>query len=539
MEKRGRISGLLMVCLICLGLGSARAEDAPGRTMARQATAGATPWITTDHANHEILRQQFTSGSDVTKACLTCHNEAGSQVMQTIHWTWRDPHSAEEEKIGKAGLTLNNFCISIHGNEPRCTSCHAGYGWKDKSFDFTDQTKIDCLVCHEQTGTYKKFPTMAGMPVDKPKKFGGKTFNPPDYNAVAQSVARPTRQNCGTCHFFGGGGDGVKHGDLDSSLFMPNKALDVHMDGKGKNFNCTRCHTTVAHDIAGRSYRTPAFETRKSLVEDDLTDKISCESCHTATPHKVGSKPNDHTDKVACQTCHIPTFAREKPTKMWWDWSKAGVKKDGKPYVEKGPYGKPVYMTKKGDMRWEKNVRPEYFWFNGSIETLTAKDQVDPTGEIAVNRPLGQQDDPNARIFPFKVHRAKQPMDAEANNLVIPQLFGNKKSDAYWKHYDWTRAVAGGMEKAGLPFSGELAFAETSYVFPITHMVAPKDNSVACAECHTREGGRMSAANLSGFYMPGRDTGGPLEASGWAIVLATLIGVVGHGVLRLLTKRKG
>lgn len=190
-------------------------------------------------------------------------------------------------------------------------------------------------------------------------------------------------------------------------------------------------------------------------------------------------------------------------------------------------------------MRWEKNVRPEYFWYNGSIETLTARDKVDPSSVIAVNRPLGEQSDPNARIFPFKAHRGKQPMDAKTKNLVIPQLFGSKKSDAYWKHYDWNRAVATGMNKAGLPFSGELAFAEISYVFPITHMVDPKDNSVACAECHTRDDGRMSAANLTSFYMPRRDTGGPLKSSGWAIVLATLVGVVGHGVLRLLAKRKG
>ena len=108
--------------------------------------------------------------------------------------------------------------MSIASNEARCTSCHAGYGWKDQNFDFTDQTKVDCLVCHEQTGTYKKFPAGAGNPVKEPKVFKGnkKAYHPPDWNKVAQSVGRPARKNCGTCHFFGGGGDGVKHGDLDS-----------------------------------------------------------------------------------------------------------------------------------------------------------------------------------------------------------------------------------------------------------------------------------------------------------------------------------
>jgi cytochrome c peroxidase len=57
--------------------------------------------------------------------------------------------------------------MSIISNEARCTSCHAGYGWKDATFDFTDMTKIDCLVCHDTTGTYKKIPTAAGMPDPK------------------------------------------------------------------------------------------------------------------------------------------------------------------------------------------------------------------------------------------------------------------------------------------------------------------------------------------------------------------------------------
>ena len=60
--------------------------------------------------------------------------------------------------------TINNFCINLNGNWPRCTSCHIGYGWEDADFDFTDMTKIDCLVCHDTTGKYKKSPPGAGFP---------------------------------------------------------------------------------------------------------------------------------------------------------------------------------------------------------------------------------------------------------------------------------------------------------------------------------------------------------------------------------------
>jgi octaheme c-type cytochrome (tetrathionate reductase family) len=427
--------------------------------------------------------------------------------------------------------------MSIKSNEARCTSCHAGYGWKDKNFDFSVEKNVDCLVCHEQTGTYKKFPTGAGHPVSEPKKFGGKTFYPPEWNKVAQSVGRPTRENCGTCHFYGGGGDGVKHGDLDSSLLKPSRKLDVHMSPDGGDFDCVRCHTTEAHSIAGRCYKKPAFEERKSLIDDDQIKRISCESCHTDKPHKPGLKANDHTDKVACQTCHIPEFAREKPTKMWWDWSKAGrLNAKGKPVKETGKYGKHTYHGKKGEFRWDKNVVPEYFWFNGSLGYHLITNKISPENEpIAINKVMGNRTEPKARIYPFKIHRGKQPYDTELNKMVNVHLFGSKESGAYWKNFDWVKAIQAGQEYMGLPFSGEYDFIETKYHFPITHMVAPKEASLKCAACHSRNG---RLAQLGGFYMPSRDKSSVLDTIGWIATIAALIGVTLHGILRKTLRKR-
>jgi octaheme c-type cytochrome (tetrathionate reductase family) len=530
---------IIMGCALC-GTAAVRAQvqildenQAPGRAMAQQATKGKEIWITADHSLHPALQKEFESGPEVTQACLSCHELAAGQFQKTIHWTWLDPNVDPKLKVGKGGLTLNNFCVNLQSNEPRCTSCHAGYGWKDKNFDFSNPHAVDCLVCHEQTGTYKKFPTGAGYPVSEPTLFkgNGKMYYPPDYNKVSQSVGRPTRKNCGTCHFFGGGGDGVKHGDMDSSLMKPNKALDVHMGVDGQNFDCVRCHTTRLHHIAGRIYSTPAATERKSLIEDDLSPKIMCESCHSRTPHQPGVKANDHTDKVACQSCHIPTYARVNPTKMWWDWSKAGKKKNGKPYQEKGELGKSVYDTKKGEFKWAKNVVPEYFWFNGAIHSLTARDTIDPSREVKVSWPVGDKDDPKSRIMPFKVHRGKQPYDKVNKNLIIPHLFGKKGTGAYWAEYDWRKSAATGMEYAGLSFSGELDFVETSYVFPTTHMVAPKENALKCSECHAKQG---RLANLTGFYLPGRDVNKVVKYLGWLVVFGSLIGVFIHGIGRII-----
>jgi hypothetical protein len=220
-----------------------------------------------------------------------------------------NPSPAEGDQAPGRGMAQQ----ATKGAKRWITTDHSKH--EDKSFDFTDASKVDCLVCHEQTGTYKKHPAGAGNPAKEPVVFPGDgvQYLPPEWNKVAQSVGRPTRENCGVCHFYGGG-DMVKHGDLDSSMTKPNKALDVHMGTDGKNFDCTRCHTTTAHQVAGRIYSTPAATERKTLVQDDLTPRITCESCHTATPHKPGVKANDHTDKVACQSCHIPEFARALPT---------------------------------------------------------------------------------------------------------------------------------------------------------------------------------------------------------------------------------
>jgi octaheme c-type cytochrome (tetrathionate reductase family) len=427
----------------------------------------------------------------------------------------------------------------IKSNEARCTSCHAGYGWRDKSFDFDSERRVDCLVCHEQTGTYEKFPTGAGHPAKEPKRFGGKLYRPPDWNKVAQSVARPDRENCGSCHFYGGGGDGVKHGDLDSSLLHPSPELDVHMTAQegGPDFDCVRCHTTTKHHIDGRCYKIPAARERKSLLEDDKVSRITCVSCHTATPHEQGHKANDHTDRVACQSCHIPRYARKKPTKMFWDWSAAGRHaEDGSVLVKKGDLGKPVYHTKKGRFRWAKDVVPNYFWFNGTMEYHLITDAFDPSKEpLRINKPLGSRTDPSSRIYPFKIHRSVQPYDEQKNRMVNVHLFGSRESGAYWKTFDWERAVDAGMEYMDLSWSGELAFVDTAYHFPITHMVAPAENALQCSDCHARVG-RLNA--LTGFYMPGRDRSRLLDAAGWLLVAVSLLGVCLHGAGRAVAARK-
>jgi len=483
-----KLAIILGIMLAFLGFGLAFAmpgQSAQAANLA-QDLATPTPGPTIDHSAFGPLQGPFSSPQDVTKACLSCHTDAGDQIVHTTHWTWEFVNETTGQVLGKKTL-INNYCISIQSSEPRCTSCHIGYGWKDKTFDFSAQENIDCLVCHDTTGTYKKFPTAAGLPVlGEAKEFSGKTFEPVDLAKVAQGIGKTSIATCGSCHFYGGGGDEVKHGDMDSSLVNAPYSLDVHMSPEGGNFTCTTCHVTTDHDIAGSRYSMDSEQWK------------GCESCHTAAPHPLALL-NQHSQRVACQTCHIPEFARGGvATKMTWDWSQAGRLVDGKPVVEKDAEGHVTYDGQKGAFTWEENVVPEYLWFNGSVQYVLAGDKFDPATTLTINQFQGSKDDPTARIWPVKRFEASQPYDSGFNTLVVPHLFPKNAEDlsAYWKGFNWDSAIAAGMEYTGLPFSGQYDWVNTVMYWPTTHMVAPASETLQCQDCHTGENGRLDFAAL-------------------------------------------
>ncbi len=489
---------------------------------------------TADHSAFEQLQGPFKSGPEVTAACLDCHTEAAHQIQQTTHWTWAFDVGLEDKVVGKKNV-INNFCISTASNEPRCTSCHVGYGWKDSSFDHSKQDNVDCLVCHDNSGQYSKFPTDAGHPNYVAKEWpkgSGKVRPPVNLTEAAQSVGDPSRETCGSCHFYGGGGDGVKHGDMDSSLAKPSYDLDVHMSSDGADFACQDCHTTSGHQTAGSRYLVNAKDSDGiDFPGHGDQNRASCESCHGLEPHqggRIANRLNEHVNNIACSTCHVPEYAREKKTKTAWDWSTAGDKsrpttKDDEGYV--------TYTAKKGDFVWERNVTPDYACFNGQMSYTTIGEQVQPNeqGIVELTKPQGKCGDEDSRVWPFKIMRSTQPYDKANQIMVTPHLFG-KDNNAYWKTYDWDKSAVAGMKAAGTSYSGEMTFVDSEYHFPIVHMVAPKDQALECAACHA-ENGRLT--KLSGFYIPSQTSIPWLDNIGWLVVLVTLFGVIGHALMRL------
>ena len=482
---------------------------------------------TADHSKFKELQKSFDSGPEVTKTCLSCHTEAAKQIHKTRHWTWEFLNPNNQQLLGKKNI-LNNFCITPQSNFNHCTSCHVGYGWKDNNFDFTSENNVDCLVCHDTTGNYIKSDDNAGHPKETV-----------DLTNVAQNVGKTSRDTCGACHFFGGGGNGVKHGDMDESLTVPDKDLDVHMDALGEDFTCATCHKGADHDIAGSRY-TPeaAHEEDIHIPRRDYNEKnkAHCRACHGTQPHKKSraARLNQHTNKIACQTCHIPTYARGGvATRMTWDWSSAGkVDSTGKPLQEVVD-GMLVYDGKRGTISYAKNVEPEYVWFNGNVsyQLLNERVRKNNDGYVLINDFEGSPDDGKSRIWPVKIFRGVQPYDPVLDTLVIPHTTGHDEA-SYWENFNWEKAVDAGMRSADLPFSGKVDFIKTQMSWPITHMIAPADNAVKCVECH-QNNGRLK--KISGIYIPARDSNEKLDKYGWLVAILTLTGVVLHGIGRIIS----
>jgi octaheme c-type cytochrome (tetrathionate reductase family) len=500
---------------------------------------GAAQASTADHSTFKELQKDFQSGPEVTQACLKCHTEAAGQIMKTTHWTWEFKNPDTNQTLGKRHV-LNNFCISVESNQAFCTTCHAGYGYKDNSYDFTKQENVDCLICHDTSGKYRKQPGMAGHPPLKDMESppgSGKISKAVNLKDVAQSVGKTSRDTCGACHFFGGGGDGVKHGDMDSSLAAPEAHLDIHMDVTGLDFTCATCHMTKGHAVPGSRYAPTAKDTKGKLMrgKEDGRNPATCQSCHGNGPHKM-ARLNSHAEKIACQTCHIPKYARGGvATKMSWDWSTGGQKdKDGKPLVKKDAKGHVIYDARKGDFVLGENVVPEYVWFNGKVNYTLLDAKIDNSKVVPVNSFEGSPDDGKSLIWPVKVMRGKQPYDPVNKTLVKPHTAGNDDT-AYWKNFGWEKAIATGMALAGAEFSGKVDFVETEMAWPITHMVAPKDQTLGCRDCHSAE---SRLAKVPGIYMPNHSANPLLDMAGWGLAGLTLLGMLGHGVGRIVSSRK-
>ena len=129
-------------------------------------TYSVKPTPSVDHRKLPELQKKFKTPQEVTAACISCHTETPKEVMASAHWNWERAGYIEGhgiEFIGKKNV-VNNYCIGSKTNEQACAKCHIGFGMTNNDeYNYENAVNVDCMVCHDNSETYQKGASMAGL----------------------------------------------------------------------------------------------------------------------------------------------------------------------------------------------------------------------------------------------------------------------------------------------------------------------------------------------------------------------------------------
>ena len=420
-----------------------------------------------------------------TQTCLECHEDEAKAFLGSSHYQWSGgtPHivNTDGRTLGKLSL-VNDFCTNPSGDQwigevknkegkvlaRGCSTCHAGLGLLPTQEVNQEQLEnIDCLICHASGYRRNLYPAEDGGWAIKPILWR----NQEGLDSVSKRISNPKRVMCLRCHAASGGGPNYKRGDIEYTLSKPKRDFDVHMAVDGADMQCVDCHASddMMHRVKGRGV--------DMAVSDSPNETLSCSGdCHNSKPHKLAAL-NAHTDKVYCTACHIKTFARNEPTDMFRDWSDLHYDK------EKGKHTYAIDL--------QSNVRPVLSWFNGEsyIQTAGTAVQRNEKGEVTMVIPQGSHDDPDAKLYAFKLHRSRMPVSKD-NDWILPI-----NTEEVYKHGNVKRAIRDASENFYGIKNVKYRWEDSIRYMGIFHGVQPATEALQCLDCH-RPDGRINWTEL-------------------------------------------
>ena len=455
--------------------------------------------------DHSMFIQKYEG----SKSCLPCHPKQVNDVIHSDHYTWQSkpvnlidaagkPWPADKP-VGKLG-GLNDFCITPDINflgiltnkngvdvNGGCGQCHIGMGARpDKIDEEKDKENVDCLLCHAdytkynrnlkavvygQDGKFYFLPNTAVIDIAYIKK--ANVSGMVDITAALKTITKtPDNKNCLQCHAYAGGGNNNKRGDLESTHMTDPAKVDVHM---GNGVKCISCHKTENHKIAGRGV---------DLRTNELNYNVRCENCHTASVHKgpLGATLNNHVKSIDCTTCHITEYAITISTDIFRDWSEAeysAAKALYEPKIERGQNLKPVYLWWNGISYGQQTDVPAVF----NKDNKYAPNKTTKPDYVTLFAPVGSINDPKAKIYPFRYHYAKLPLDP-----VTGKFFPAKAGYVFM-----TGDVLGGFTKGYKEWFGVDLVSPVKWVYAerymgLYHEVKPASQALSCTNCHSNRG---------------------------------------------------
>ena len=355
-----------------------------------------------------------------------------------------------------------------------CGQCHIGgqyqapLGELMPFYRTTDVEKkaIDCLICHAVAYDMNRKQVVED-------DNGYNRWDQDRSIRAALSVGTPDSKACLRCHQHNLGGD-IYIDKSDPSFMQSQQNLgydrprvahpgskrgtpfspqwDVHAR---EGIKCIECHVTEGHYIAKGRHTT-------TMMANDLPDvDVTCEKCHTSTPHDFDKKRdkylNSHIDKIACQTCHIPSLHPDNVT----------MRDFGSVKYEKHPG---IFMF--NDIRKENKPGKGiiYAWWNGDATFLGNPIGDNPNGKNLyrfygpdylwpefkdydydswyekVMRPIAKNGRPS-KIYAMKLFNGRQHIDLQ-NAGPFGGMFVPYNFPIYYKTGNPELAVSKEMEKS-------------------------------------------------------------------------------------------
>ncbi len=402
---------------------------------------------------HGQITGPFTDAQAVTLQCLHCHAQQGADILQSSHWTWQRPHriNAGIQNFAKKN-DLSTFAIDVTSNPGRCMTCHISTNLLSGRHNPNSAADIDCLVCHDTTGTYRR---TLGAPE-----------NDIDLVRIAQNVGVPTPDNCLTCH----GKDCGLTGLNNQGGF----ADDIHLKKNGAALRCQKCHPSEGKHRLSRQIAVP----------NGKGQPAGCNSCHGASPHSW-KQLDQHAKTIGCQTCHIPAYARSTPAVISWNWLPQLP-----PSSSRQAHPSIPFLLKNG-MILASRVQPIYLWDNGSDQMYMRGDRIEPETATTLIGPTTRDD--ASLIKPFAVCYATQLYDTKYRYLISPAL--TSAPESLFIPADWHQIAGEGMNGLRLPYSGSYTFTTTVTLRRLNHGIAPASEALDCMDCHGQEN-RLSGLGL-------------------------------------------
>jgi len=403
---------------------------------------------------HRNIQGPFASIADVTTVCLKCHRQQAIEVLESVHWTWIRQRLINGKKTlyGKKDA-LTGFAIDVSSNPSRCMGCHISNTRPEVNFDAPTPEMVDCLVCHDTTGTYRQ--ASPGVP---------NANSPEELETMARQVGKPTVGNCMTCHFADCGLPGSARSGTHSPIDAP-PFRDIHLNLGRMSLTCQECHTgTNEHNFV-----------RSISRANGSTNEQGCASCHSTTPHTI-VQLNQHSATIACQTCHIPQFAQQDPMMVSWNWIMTG--KSNRVYMN-GPNGRTMEQDENG-FSSALMIEPVYLWDDGGESVYTRGQRIKPQELTYLQQPA--EKNPASKITPFRAIYGTQLYDTKYRYLVSPLL--QPEGSTFFPGSDWEEIARQGMHAIVLPFSGEFAFVPTVAFRRINHGVVSVKDALGCLDCH-------------------------------------------------------